>query len=302
VKGQGGFQCRQKCRLGWPTSGLGSNQTAQRYQDETDRIVNNGLSVISNPRLRDRVQSDIAAPLAQERAAIKDQAFRGAAAAHATNREDFLHGLIENLTLNPKDAVITGGIDAYGTLVDNAVGHGFLTPDAATADKRRAALALCAGEYALMARRDPERAIRELESPETGHPLLVHLPQEQRDALHAQAEIKQLTNKVDARDAERLRQQQAQRASDEAQAAIIKDRFSNNPTITADAIANNKALLPQAMQRLLRLVDRQNEPEPSPEVSSATAIALLDRIRREDGDQARSPMSVLFSTHTTTAN
>jgi hypothetical protein len=72
--------------------------------------------------------------------------------------------------------------------------------------------------------------------------------------------------------------------SDEAEAAIVKDRLSDNPTVTADAIANNNALTPDARQRTMRLVERGNEPDPAAEVSGATAVDLLDRIRREDGD------------------
>jgi hypothetical protein len=260
---------------------------AQRYQDESNRIVENGLSLVSNDRLRNRVQDDVAAPLAQERAAIKDQAFRGAADAHATNREDFLQGLVQNLTLNPRDAVTTGGIDAYHAMVDNAVDHGFLTPGGASAEKRRAGLALCAGEYAAMARRDPARARHELEFPEDGHPLLVLLPKEQKDALIGQARERQESNLKDVEDGAFRSEREAQRASNQAESEIVKNLTSEKPTLTRNEILDNQRLSDTAKADMLAIADRAAKPDPAELTSNSTARELLDRIRLSDGNPSK---------------
>jgi hypothetical protein len=58
----------------------------QRWNDESGKIVDDGLAQISDPSLREHVRVQLAAPLAQQNAAIQNQAFRGAAAAHAASR------------------------------------------------------------------------------------------------------------------------------------------------------------------------------------------------------------------------
>jgi len=179
---------------------------------------------------------------------------------------------------------MAGAIDAYHALIDNAVDRGYQTPDGAVAEKRNAALALCAGEYSAMARTDPARAIRQLDGSEDGHPLVDQLPPDRRDALIGDARASQDADTLDVADASRLGALQVQRASDAAETAILNDRLSDNPTITAKAIANNAALTPQARGRMLGLIARAGEPDPSEETSAATAIDLLDRVRRRDGD------------------
>src|SRR6266436_2485237 len=132
---------------------------AQRWGEEAGSIVQDGLSQISDDGLREHVRSNLAVPLAQESATIQNQAFRGAANAHAASRDKYLRNLVQHITLNPNDGLITGGVDSLHSAIDDAVTRGFLTAEQASEEKRRAALALAAGEYARMGRVDPERAI-----------------------------------------------------------------------------------------------------------------------------------------------
>jgi hypothetical protein len=186
---------------------------APRWQDEAGRIVDNALAFVSDDGARDAVRNEAAPALAQENAAIADQAFRSAAAAHAQSRDDYLQCLVQNLNLDPNDALIGGGVRAYHMMIDNAVDRGFATADDAAAEKRRAALALCAGTYAVMARQDPARTIQELETGEATHPLAEHLPAAVTDGLIAQAKDNQQAQQIDAERAPQLQADQAARAS-----------------------------------------------------------------------------------------
>src|ERR1700719_2595076 len=85
----------------------------QRWQDEAGAIVEDGLSLVSDEGLRQHVGEQITPALRQEHAAIQDQAFRGAADAHAANREGFLQHVLRHITLDPSDATTTGAIDSY---------------------------------------------------------------------------------------------------------------------------------------------------------------------------------------------
>jgi hypothetical protein len=256
----------------------------QRWTAEADKIVEDGLAKVSNERLRNKLRSEIAAPLAKERAAMEAQAFRGVAAAHAQTREQYLRHLIQNISTDPNDPLLTGGIHAYHATIDNARDRGLITPDEALAEKRRAALALCEGEYAGMTRRDPGRAIRELHGEATGHPLLAHLPPERKDALVREARERGEANRLDAALADRRRQQQERRASDEAEAAVMTDLAGAEPSVTADSILDNATLSPNARRRMLDSVARSRRPEPPPDVSAETALKLLAGIRRGAGD------------------
>jgi hypothetical protein len=155
----------------------------QRWADEAGTIVHNGLSLVSLEGLRQRVGEEVAPALRQEHAAIQHQAFGGAADDHAANREGYLQHVLRHITLDPNDATTTGAIDSYHANVDDAVTRGYLTSEQAAAEKRSAALRLVGAEYSLMARHDPDRMIRELESPENENvdPLVARLPQAQRD-------------------------------------------------------------------------------------------------------------------------
>jgi hypothetical protein len=256
----------------------------QRWDDAASRILDDGLDRISHRGLRDRVQTDLLPTLAKERAAIANQAFRGAVEQHAANRDAMLRTLLQRQSLDPNDALLGGGTDAYHAMIDDAVGRGYLSADDALAEKRRGALALCEGEYAIMARRDPARAISELQGETDGHPLLAHLPQERKEALIEEARQRQAANGMDAEVADQRREQQERRASDEAEGATVADLFGNSPSVTGNAILDNAALSEDARQRMLGAVARQNQPEPDASASQTTALDLLDRIRRPDGD------------------
>jgi hypothetical protein len=135
-----------------------------------------------------------------------------------------------------------------------------------------------------MAQRDPARAILELEGSDDGHPLLTELPEEQKDALIGQARDQQDANRIDAQAAPLVQQQQVQRASDQAERAIVNGLLSGNASVTANAVLGNETLTPDAKDRMIGAVARATQPEPSPRVSGDTTLDLLDRIRRRDGD------------------
>jgi len=257
---------------------------AQRWSDEVGKIVEDGLSQISNEGLREHVRSNLVAPLAQESAAIQNQAFRGAANAHAASRDRYLRNLVQHITLNPNDSLITGGVDSLHSAIDDAVTRGFLTPEQALEEKRRGALALCAGQYARMSRIDPERAIRELESPESGHPLLAQLPQQLKDSLIQQARQQQENNFKDAEHAALRYQQEVRHASDQAESEIVTDLTSEKPTLTRADISNNQKLTQTAKTYMLALEDRTANPDPDAAISNVAAQRLLERVRLPDGD------------------
>src|SRR5216683_5291219 len=257
---------------------------AQRWSEEAGKIVDDGLSQISNEGLREHVRSKLAVPLAQESAAIQNQAFRGAANAHAASRDKYLRNLVQHTTLNPNDGLITGGVDSLHSAIDDAVTRGFLTAEQASEEKRRAALALCVGEYARMGRVDPERAIRELDSPEGGHPLLARLPQQQKDSLIQQARQWLEGNRKDAAHAAIRNQQDIQHASDQAESEIVSNLTSEKPTLTRNDISDNQQLTQQAKTYMLAVEDRAANPDPNTTISNATARELLDRVRLRDGD------------------
>ena len=259
----------------------------QRWVADAEKILEDGLAKVSSERLRDKLRSDLAAPLARERAAIDAQVFRGVAAAHAQTREHYLRHLINNIGTDPNDPLLAGGIHAYHATIDNARDRGLITPDAALAEKRHAALALCEGEYAGMARRDPARAVRELQGEARGHPLLVHLPQERKDALVHEARGREEASRIDAGLADGRRQEHERRASDEAEAAVMTDLAGAEPSVTADSILDNAALSPNARRRMLDAAAQSRRPAPAPGPSAETALKLLRDVRRPPGDTAR---------------
>jgi hypothetical protein len=257
---------------------------APRWSEEAGKIVEDGLSQISNEGLREHVRAKLAVPLAQENAAIQNQALRSAANAHAASRERYLRNLVQHVTFDPNDSLFAGGVDALHSAIDDAVARGFLTPQQALEEKRRSALALCAGQYAQMSRGDPERAIRELQSPEIGHPLLAELPPQVKDSLVQQARERQENNLKDEEHAALRRGQDIQRTSDQAEQEIVANLMSEKPTVTRADISNNPNLTQTGKTYMLALEDRAAVPDPDATISSVTARGLLDRIRLRDGD------------------
>jgi hypothetical protein len=256
----------------------------QRWDEEAGKIVDDGLSQISNDGLREHVRSKLAVPLAQESAAIQNQAFRGAANAHGASRDQYLRNLVQHISLDPDDSLFAGGVHSLHSAIDDAVTRGFLTPDQASEEKRRDALALCAGEYARMSRADPERAIRELGTLEGGHPLVAHLPRSLRDSLIQQAQEQQANTLKDADHAALRREQETQHASGQAEDEIVADLTSEKPTVTRADISNSEKLTSAAKAYMLALEDRAAAPDPDETTSNAAARGLLDRIRLRDGD------------------
>jgi hypothetical protein len=256
----------------------------QRWSEEAGKIVDDGLSQISNEGLREHVRNNLAVPLAQESAAIHNQAFRAAADAHAISREKYLRNLVQHITVNPDDGLIAGGVDALHSAVDDAVARGFLSKEQALEEKRRSALALVAGQYARMSRAEPERTIRELESPEGGHPLLVQLPQQLKDSLIQQARQQQENDLKDAQYGALRHQQDMQHASDQAENEIVANLTGEKPTVTRADISDDQKLTPTAKAYMLALADRSAKPDPDAATSNAAARRLLDRIRMQDGD------------------
>jgi hypothetical protein len=259
----------------------------QRWNDEAGKIIDDGLSQISDAGLREHVRARLTVPLAQESAGVADQAFRGAAAAHAASRQKYLRNLVQHSSLDPGDGLFAGGVDSLHSAIDDAVARGFLTPDEAADEKRRAALELLAGEYARMGRADPQRAITELETPGSGHPLLPQLPQAARESLIAQAREQQVNNVKDAEHAALRRAKDGERASDQAENEIAAHLMSDRPTLTRAGIADNPALTTTAKARMLALEDRVTAPDPDETASNSVARGLLDRIRLRDGDLSR---------------
>jgi hypothetical protein len=260
---------------------------AQRWSDESGKIVDDGLAQIGDPGLREHVRTGLAVPLAQENAAIRTQAFRGAAAAHAASRDRYLQNLIQHASTDSGDSLFAGGVNALHAAIDDAVARGFMTPAQAADEKRRAALALVGGEYERMSRVDPERAIREIETPGSGHPLLPQLPPDVKTALIQKAREQQAIAARDAGHAALRRAQDDRRVSDEAESAIVDDLTGDRPALTRAAIAANPALTGEAKAHLLAIADRTAGPDPDETSSAVTARGLLDRIRLRDGDPSR---------------
>lgn len=257
---------------------------AQRWNEEAGKILEDGLSQISDGGLREHVRSRLAVPLAQESAAIQNQAFRGAADAHAASRGRYLRSLVQHSTLDPNDSLFAGGVDSLHSAIDDAVARGFVTAEQAQEEKRSSALALTAGQYARMSRVDPERAIRELESHDRGHPLLAQLSQQAKDSLVRQAQEQQENNLKDADHAALRREQELQHTSDQAETEIVADLTSEKPTLSRADISDNPQLTDVAKKYMLALDDRAAAPDPDAATSNSTARGLLDRVRLRDGD------------------
>jgi hypothetical protein len=257
---------------------------AQRWHEEAGKIVEDGLSQISNEGLREHVRGKLAVPLAQENAAIQNQAFRGAADAHAASRGRYLGNLVQHITLDPNDSLLTGGVDSLHSAIDDAVTRGFLTPEQALEEKRRSAVALAAGQYARMSRVDPERAIRELQSGDGGHPLLAQLPPQLKDSLIQHARERQVNNSKDAEHAAFRHERDIQRTSDEAENEIVANLLGDKPTLTRVAISDDERLAPRAKAYMLALEDRAAAQDPDATTSNVAARGLLDRIRLRDSD------------------
>jgi hypothetical protein len=257
---------------------------AQRWDDATRGIVDDGVAGIGNAGLRARVRREALAVLARESGSIHHQVMRGAAEAHAAWRHQYLESLLRHVGPGADDALTSAAIDAYHATIDAAVARGYLTPEAALAEKRAAALALCAAHYAATVRADPVRAIAELADGMAAHPVAEFLSPDARDTLIARARANEAARRLDAQRAPFILARQAQHASDAAEADIAKNLSGPDPTVTATAIVNSDVLSPAAKERMLAFAARAANPDPPAAISAANTAALLDRIQRPATD------------------
>jgi hypothetical protein len=255
----------------------------QRWQDGARAIIDDGAAGISHPGLRDRFQIAMSLHLAKEGAAVREQAFRGAASAHAASREGLVQNLERHSSLDPDDTLYAGGIDSYHAAVDDAVARGYLAPDAALAEKRNAALRLGTAHYQLMARVDPERAVRELEAENSPNPNVRFFPDDVKGELLARAHSNQQARQIDAERDSALSVQQRRRTEEQANREYVKAAFEGMPGI-ANSIANDDTLSTDTRNRLLATVTRTLRPDPPPAVSNANTLKLLARLRGDTAD------------------
>jgi hypothetical protein len=259
----------------------------QRWQDGAHAIIDDGAAGISHPGLRDRFQIAMGLHVAKEGEAIREQAFRGAAGAHAASRDGLLQNLERHSSLDPDDTLYAGGIDSYHAAIDADVARGYLAPDAALAEKRNGALRLGIAHYGLMARVDPDRVISELQSEDGPNPNVRYFPAAVKTALLAQALGNQHARQVDAERSAMLKDQERQRASDQEETRIVTDLIGERPTITTEDIVNNETLTLAAKPYIVAVADRAAKPDPPATISNVTARQLLDRVRLADGDPAK---------------
>ena len=221
--------------------------------------------------------------VAKEGAPIREQAFRGAASAHAASREGLLQNLERHSSLDPDDTLYAGGINSYHAAIDDAVAKGYLAPDAALAEKRNAALRLGVSHYGLMARVDPDRAVRELKAEESPNPNVRFFPDDVKTGLLARAKSNQQARQIDAERDTTLSAQQRRHTEEQTTREYLKAAFDGSPGI-ADAIANDDALSPDTRNRLLATVTRTLLPDAPPAVSNANTLKLLARLRGDTAD------------------
>ncbi len=155
----------------------------QRWMDAAAKIVDGPAETISDEQTRLLYYDSLHVPLMQEGRNVSQQAFQGAADAHAGYRERQLQHLEGNLSTDPDDTLSAAAIDSLHSSIDDAVDKRFLTPDDALAEKKRAALRIAAANYRKLATENPARAIDELTAEESPHPLVKHFAGDTRDAL-----------------------------------------------------------------------------------------------------------------------
>jgi hypothetical protein len=99
----------------------------------------------------------------------------------------------------------------------------------------------------------------------------------------------------------RVKVQEDERASDEAEGAYAKKLLRDDPSFAIEDVYNDKTLNLGAKRRLLEMAKNIPLPEPSAEDSKAAAADLLGRIRRPSGDPekitGRAPITEAFNAH-----
>ena len=186
-----------------------------------------------------------------------------------------------NLSTDPDDTLSAAAIDSLHSNIDDAVDKRFLTPDAALAEKKRAALRLTAAHYRKMATENPARAIDELTAEESPHPLVKHFAGDTRDALLTLAQDNLTAREVDAERNSALAAKAQEATADQAEQTYVDEAITGTPDL-AGRIANDGALTPESRSRLFLTLRRTAQPDPPAEVSRPTAVALLASVGQDD--------------------
>ena len=254
-----------------------------RWMDAAAKVVDGPAETISDELTRLHYYDSLHAPLMQEARNVSRQAFQGAADAHAAHREQLLTQIEQNLSTDPDDALSTAAIDSVHSNIDDAVDKRFITPDAALAEKKAAALRIAAAGYRKRAAEDPARAIDELMADESPNPLVKHLASATHDALVALAQNNLTARMVDGERNTALDAKTRSAAAYGTERTYIDEAFAGTPHL-GRGVANDYTLTPESRGRLLLMLRRTAQPDPPAAVSQATTLALLDRIGRDDGD------------------
>lgn len=92
---------------------------------------------------------------------------------------------------------------------------------------------------------------------------------------------------IDQERAARLADHEAKRVSEQREGDILKDIYSDKPTISVKDIVNDPALTRDSKERMIGIVQRAEKGEPMARVSQQTTMAILDSMRKPEGDPGR---------------
>ena len=113
------------------------------------------------------------------------------------------------------------------------------------------------------------------------------------------ARLKYTSEWTDQTRAHELQARQQKDASDAAENQIIADAASTNPQISAQQIANNPSLTPEAKLRMVNFLAAGARREVTPAASQRESMALLDDMRKPAGDPTRvSDMNPIVDAYT----
>lgn len=127
---------------------------------------------------------------------------------------------------------------------------------------------------------DPQQALDDMRDGKYS----AHLKPEDLNALEGHALVGIRAQEMEQYRRDRLEEKAKAAASQAAENSIIKDVFSDNPKMTAQDIANNDALLPQAKLTMLAFQERSTRPDPLAQISHDTTMRMFDQITLPDGD------------------
>jgi hypothetical protein len=257
-----------------------------RWMDAAAKVVDGPAETISDEPTRLVYYDSLHAPLMQEARNVSQQAFQGAADAHAAHREQQLTQLEQNLSTDPEDTLSAAATDSLHSLIDDAVDKRFLTPEQASIEKKAAALRLTAATYRKIAQEDRARAVDELTADDGPHPLVPFLPNHIKAGLVTQAQLNIRAREIDEERDTFLADRARRRAAADSRDNYVKLALAGEPGL-AFRVANDDTLAHEDRQRVLDTAARTTAPEPPPATSNATTLKFLDRIRRDAGDSER---------------